>query len=276
MKNSKLNSAANLWQRYAVLIIALFVLALIPAYAEQLTSGVSFAQISFTASNPPEKYSHYGQVSVDFTMLYGEGYINVERYQNGQAAGWVVKNLRVVNGSVLSGFSTMFDLGTSGHQSSFTAYVEYSTTPLADDSPLKNQVPVAFQLGQAEYSVLPPGEASGQMYYEEKGKQEENQWTGKYTFEVTTVKGPPAASVKITQKKGPDNNLDGSYATIPATYDKKTDTFTFDAQHVPYYDKDGNELNKASFKGTFMGGKLNFKTEVDGNKLGGIWIFKAS
>ncbi len=156
MKTTKVNYAANIWQRYAVLIVTLLIIAFSPAYAEQLTSGVSFAQVSFTGSNPPEKYSHYGQISVDYTMLYGEGYVNVERYENGKAAGWVVKNLPVVSGSVLAGFSTTFDLGASGYQSSFTAYVDYSTTPLADDSSLKDGAPLTFALGQAEYPLSAP------------------------------------------------------------------------------------------------------------------------
>jgi len=51
-------------------------------------------------------------VSIDYTMLYGEGYINIERYENGKAAGWVVKNLPVISGVILSGFSTV--LGNPG------------------------------------------------------------------------------------------------------------------------------------------------------------------
>lgn len=147
---------SNVWQRYAVLMVALLMIALSPAYAEQLTSGVSFAQISFTVSNPPEKYSHYGEISIDYTMLYGEGYINVERYENGQAAGWVVKNLPVVNGSILSGFSTMFDLGATGYRRSLVAYVNFSTAQLGDDSSLRNQTPLVYALGQAELQLLPP------------------------------------------------------------------------------------------------------------------------
>lgn len=147
--------------RAVMLSLALFVIAVCAAHAEQPTASVSFAQVSFTASNPPVKYSHYGQVSVDFMMLYGEGYINVERYQNGQPAGWVVKNLPVIGGSVLSGFSTMFDLGSSGYQPSFSAYVDFSPTPLADDSALKNQTPLTYQLAQAEYFVAPPNDPPG-------------------------------------------------------------------------------------------------------------------
>ena len=125
-----------------------------PSHATQVTSGVSFAQISFTGSNPPEKYSHYGQISVDFNMLYGEGYINVERYENGKPAGWVVKNLPVISGSVLAGYSTTFDLGASGYQSTFSAYVDYSPTLLANDSSLKGQPAATYRLGQAEYPLI--------------------------------------------------------------------------------------------------------------------------
>ena len=104
----------------------------------------------------PQKYSQWGQISIDYTMLYGEGYINVERYENGKAAGWVVKNLPVISGSVLSGFSTMFDLGASGYRSSLAAYVDFSPVPLADDSSLRSQVPLTYQLGQAEYPLSAP------------------------------------------------------------------------------------------------------------------------
>ena len=142
-----------------MLIISLLIIALNPAYAEQLTSGVSFAQISFTGSNPAEKYSHYGQVSVDFTMLYGEGYINVERYEHGQAAGWMVKNLPVVSGSVLPGYSTMLDLGHAGYQSSLNAYVDFSSAPLADDSSLRNQQAATYHLAEADYPFADPSPA---------------------------------------------------------------------------------------------------------------------
>jgi hypothetical protein len=152
MKTTKVNYVANQWQRYVVCILALLVVALSPAYASQPTAGVSFAQISFTDA----KYSHYGQVSIDFTMLYGEGYINVEQFQNGEPAGWLVKNLPVINSAVLPGFSTMFDLGISGYQSSFSAYVDFSPTALADDSSLKNQSPLSYKLAQAEYPVSAP------------------------------------------------------------------------------------------------------------------------
>jgi hypothetical protein len=155
MKSTNANFSTNLWQRYAVVIVAFLIMALSPAYAEQLTAGVSFAQISFISSNPQENYSHYGQVSVDYTMIYGEGYINVERYNNGQAAGWIVRNLPVISGSVLPGFTTVFDLGVSGYQSSITAYVDFSPTKLADDTSLKGKVPLSFPLGQAEYPFSP-------------------------------------------------------------------------------------------------------------------------
>jgi hypothetical protein len=182
MKTTNTNLSTNLRQRYAVPIVALLVITISPAYAEQLTSGVSFAQISFTASNPPEKYSHYGQISVDYTMLYSEGYVNVERYENGQATGWVVKNLPVVNGAVLSGFSTIFDLGTSGYRSTFSAYMDFSPTPLADDTSLKGQVDVIYQLGQAEYPLADPdNQGSGANLF----------WSGKECDEPTPIKKLP-------------------------------------------------------------------------------------
>ncbi len=161
MTSLHMNHAMRRCQRYAISSFALVVIALSPAYATQVTSGVSFAQVSFTGANGPEKYSHYGQVSIDYTMLYGGGYINIERYENGTATGWIVKNLPVVRGSVLSGFSTIFDLGTSGYQLSLSAYVNFSSTPLANDSSLKNQAPLTYELGQAEY---PPADPKGPMY----------------------------------------------------------------------------------------------------------------
>jgi hypothetical protein len=173
MKSSKINHTTNLWQRYAVCTLALLFIALGPAYASQPTSGVSFAQVSFTDAKAPQKYSHYGQVSIDYTMLYGEGYINVERYENGKAAGWVVKNLPVISGSVLSGFSTMFDLGASGYQSSFAAYVDFSPTPLADDSFLKSQAGITYQLAQAEYPLPAPGTGEENVRIIEGGDGEE-------------------------------------------------------------------------------------------------------
>ena len=283
MKTTKTNHGAEAWQRYAVLIVALLIIALSPAYAGQLTSGVSFAQVSFIASSSPEMYSHYGQVSVDFTMLYGEGYINVERYEDGKPAGWIVKNLPVVNGSVLSGFSTIFDLGASGYRSSITAYVEYSATSLADDNSLKSQTPVTYQLGQAEYPVLPPDdEVSGEMTYKADNaglqKAGDDKYAGAYTFVVATNQGPPA-TVKITQKKGPDKknatNTDGFYVIIPATYDAKTKGYTFDEQKVWYYNKKDRKQNWASFKGSFVGGKLTFESAVDNDpKTNGLWTFK--
>ena len=179
MKNAQSSFSINLWQRYAVLIVTLLIIAVSPVFAEQLTSGVSFSQVSFTASNPPEKYSHYAQVSVDYTMLYGEGYVNVERYENGKAAGWVVKNLPVINGSVLSGFSTMFDLGASGYQSSISAYVDFSPTPLLDDSSLRHETPAEYRLAQAELPLAGPA-APGTVKLSGKGCKLSNaywEWT---------------------------------------------------------------------------------------------------
>ena len=285
MKTTKIDHGAYAWQRCSVLIVALLIIALSPAYAGQVTSGVSFAQVSFTASNSPEMYSHYGQVSIDYTALYGEGYVNVERYQDGEAAGWVVKNLPVINGSVLSGFSTMFDLGASGYQSSVSAYVEYSSAPLADDNSLKNQTPVNYPLGQAEYPVLPPpDEVTGEMTYKADNaalqKAGDDKYAGTYVFVVVATEGTKetAATVKITQKKGPEKknavNTDGCYVTIPATYDKKTG-FTFDAKHVDYFNDKDRKVNWASFKGSFVDGKLTFETAVKNDpKENGLWTFK--
>ncbi len=165
MKSSRTNHTTTYFMRnfgkVTVLGITLMVITFCSAHAEQPTVGISFAQVSFTASTPPVKYSNYGEIFVDFTMLYSEGYVNVERYHNGQPSGWVVKNLPVIDGSVLSGFSTMFDLGSSGYQPSFSAYVNFSPTPLADDSALKKQTPLTYQLAQAEYFVAAPNDRPG-------------------------------------------------------------------------------------------------------------------
>ena len=155
MKTTNMPSP-RLPQRCAGAILYLFFIWVMPVFAEQVTSGISFAQVSFTGSNPAVMYSHYGQVSVDFAMLYGEGYINIERYENGKAAGWVVRNLPIVNASTLSGFSTLFDLGTDGYRSSFSGYVDYSATPLADDNSLINRAPINYALGQFENSLNVP------------------------------------------------------------------------------------------------------------------------
>jgi len=110
MRSARMNHP---W-KHAVPVLALLVATLSPAYAIQPTSGVSFAQISFSGASASENYSHYGQVSIDDAMLYGGGYVNVERYENGQAVGWVVKNLPVVHGTSQPGAAMQFGLGASG------------------------------------------------------------------------------------------------------------------------------------------------------------------
>ena len=216
MKNSKSNSSTNLWQRYAVLIIALLVIALSPAYAEQPTSGISFAQISVTNPASPQKYSQYGEVSINYTMLYGQGYINVERYENGQAAGWVVKNLPVISSSVLPGFSTMFDLGVSGYQSSLTAYVDYSATPLADDSSLKNHTPSIYQLAQAEYPISAPTFSGSAVH-------------GQVNLYLQTEEAAALKSVTVVRVKNPAGGSDNN--TI-FWFDPKTPKEA--PKHIPF------------------------------------------
>jgi hypothetical protein len=149
MKSSRISS---IWQKYAILVLSLLVAALSPVYAIQPTSGASFAQISFTGAKAQQEYSPYGQVSIDYAMLYGGGYINVERYENGKAAGWVVQNLPVVNSAGQPAAATRFELGGSGRQYSFAAYVDFSPARLPDDSSLKRQVPLTYLLSQI---VLP-------------------------------------------------------------------------------------------------------------------------
>ena len=134
-------------------IVTLVLITLGAAHAVEPTSGISFAQVSFTS--PSQPYSRYGKVVVVSGTLYGDGFINIERYENGVARRWIVKNLPVVNGALPSGASTMFDLGATGRQYSFTAYVDYSPTPLADDSSLAGKVPLAYLLKQ---EVLPAGD----------------------------------------------------------------------------------------------------------------------
>jgi len=174
MNKSKSNYARNLWQRYAVCIVALLVIALTPAYAGQPTAGVSFAQVSFTDSQAPQEYSHYGQVFIDYTMLYGSGYINVERYEGGKAVGWMVRNIPVISGSASPGFSPMFELGASGYQSSISAYVDFSPTPLADDSSLKGQVPLTYLLAH----IAAPAEDSNSFEDVVCHKDDKKFWAG--------------------------------------------------------------------------------------------------
>ncbi len=139
------------WKRYATGVILLAALALTPLYAVQQSSGVSFAQVNFTYADAPQPYSQYGQVSLDYSVLTSGGYINVERYNaDGTPAGWVVQNMPVLSAYGLPGLSSMFDLGSSGYQTSFSAYVDFSSTPLVDDSSLNHQLPTVYQLAQVQ------------------------------------------------------------------------------------------------------------------------------
>jgi hypothetical protein len=158
-------------------------------------------------------YSHYGQVSVDFNMLYGEGYINVERYANGKAAGWVVKNLPVTSGSVLPGYSTMFDLGASGYQATFSAYVDFSPTALANDTSLKGQAALTYQLGQAEYPLSAPGPA-GPLDCPKIGVCITGTSSGDtFTWKITNPNGVAVSGVDLTGSGGYDYEFNNE---IPA------------------------------------------------------------
>lgn len=208
MKNLKAHLTPNLWQRYTLLLVTLLILGVSAAYGEQLTSGVTFAQVSFTAHNPPEKYSQYGQISVDYTVLRGVGYLNVERYENGIAVGWIVRNIPVIDGSVLSGFSTIFDLGNAGYRSSLSAYVDFSPAPLENDSSLRQGAPVSYQLGQAEYPLPPPARG---------------------TVTLSPMSGPPGTAVTVTVNGFPLNTpIDVTFnGTKVATIAAGSNTTTF-------------------------------------------------
>ena len=133
---------------------------------------------------------------------------------------------------------------------------------------------------------------SGQMSYTEPRKVETPEYAkkyeGEYIFVVTTVKGPQA-SVTIREIGGPRPNEVGEYVTIPATYDKETGKFTFDKETtklkfeegVPYFrtihkgqqNEREMEVQKAWFKGTFVGKELEFEIQTVGTRLGGTWTF---
>jgi len=87
-------------------------------------------------------------------MFYGSGYINVERYENGQAVAWAVRNLAVGNAPSPAEVSALFDLGAADRQYSFSAYVDFSPAPLPDDSSLKGRVPMVYLLAQ----IAPPAD----------------------------------------------------------------------------------------------------------------------
>jgi hypothetical protein len=130
------------------------------------------------------------------------------------------------------------------------------------------------------------------MSYTEPRKVETPEYAkkyeGEYIFVVTTVKGPQA-SVTIREIGGPRPNEVGEYVTIPATYDKETGKFTFDKETtklkfeegVPYFrtihkgqqNEREMEVQKAWFKGTFVGKELEFEIQTVGTRLGGTWTF---
>lgn len=134
-----------------VTLLATIVMALaLSAAAQEMTqptSGVTFAQVSFT----DQMYSHYGQLFIDPSTLYGDGYVNAERYENGQADGWAIRNMRVESGTERLAFSSLFDLGSTDYQGSISAYVAFSPNPLADDSSLRGQTPLTYLLRQAHH-----------------------------------------------------------------------------------------------------------------------------
>src|SRR5260370_13134303 len=83
------SSTRRVLMRCALWDVVLCCCAVSRGFANQPASGISFAQVSFGYTQP---FSHYGKVSVRSEMLYGKGYINVERYEAGRAVAWVVRN----------------------------------------------------------------------------------------------------------------------------------------------------------------------------------------
>lgn len=130
-------------------VLGLFIMALFAVNAVRASppaSGVSFSQIRYAGA---AEYSHLAQMSVAPGALYGSGYLNVERYEQGRAVDWVVRNLPL-NGDAVT---AVFDLGSSGQQVQFAAYVDFSPAPLPDDSSLRNRTPFVYLLS---YIELPP------------------------------------------------------------------------------------------------------------------------
>src|SRR6516164_7399267 len=70
-----------------------------PTRAMDLTEAVCFAQVSFTDPRDPEMYSRYGHAFISSGILDRSASLNVERYADGQPAGWIVKNLPVSGSS---------------------------------------------------------------------------------------------------------------------------------------------------------------------------------
>jgi len=143
---------------YPLFSILILVLSFGSAQAVQPTAGVSFAQVSFTDQQSPQAYSRYAQAFIDNAMLYGDGYINVERYENGKAAGWVVRNFPVESGSKKTRFTALFDLGGPGYQATVSAYVDFSPVALPDDSSLVGKLPLNYPLAQVQHLAPAPAE----------------------------------------------------------------------------------------------------------------------
>jgi hypothetical protein len=174
-------------------------------FASPLTTGVSFKQVDFTYQNAPEPDSQYGQIFLDYGVIHQipgispSGYVNVitlgtcvEGLNAGAlctsnsacpdsicSTGWVVQNMPVFASSGLPGLSMMFDLGFSGPQTtSFRAIVDYSPSPLADDSTIAVP-PDEFDFvaqdfgtlahvehnaaGSGDPATAPPGNPTGKM-----------------------------------------------------------------------------------------------------------------
>ena len=146
------------------------------ARATQPVSGISFSQIRYGGT----EYSRLAQVRVAASALYGSGYLNVERYEQGTAVDWAVRNLPV-NGDIAT---AMFDLGTSGQQHQVTAYVEFSPEPLYDDSSLKNQLPFVYMLSLVE---LPPDNNPNQFQDVACYKDDKKFWAGQASVVVVQV-----------------------------------------------------------------------------------------
>ncbi len=182
MRQSTIRGQKNPGARNAVILLLLLRFGLTLSYASQPSSGISFAQISFT--NPAQPYSQYGRVTVSKVALYGDGYINVERYESGKGVGWVVRNLPVRTDSAQSELSATFDLGGSGRQYSFTAYVDFSAAPLPDDETLKGQTPLVYVLEQTTSAADNPNQFEDVVCHKDDAKF----WAGQQSVVAVQVK----------------------------------------------------------------------------------------
>ncbi len=134
--------------------------------ATPLSSGITFKQVDFTYPGAEQIYSQYGQVFLDYSEISGSGYVNVKT-----STGWVVQNMPVFGSSGLPGLSMMFDLGYSGPQTSpFSAIVDYSNTPIYDQSQITGNIQSFGTLGHVENNALdsagsfgPPSNPAGKM-----------------------------------------------------------------------------------------------------------------